>query len=149
MYLAVRKGFSLSAVLYLDSKIKGARSILTRPFPDFSEPRFPALYLADEFLQRTDITVKSALSVLQRHDTHTFPSTLLVKLATAALDAVATEPQTSTELTSMESLAFKLPSSVTKRDHPQLATDVIVKTILDRPDAGSRHRELLGKKYLH
>jgi hypothetical protein len=145
---AVREGVVVSALLYLDSKTKGQRSILTTAFPSPSEPRYPSLYLAEEFLQRHELEVTMAQSVIGNY-VDTIPPTLLMSLTRAALDDLSKQSSASSQSANVEHLALDLLSIATQCDRPQDVIDLVIGTIIDRPDSSSWHRQLMGPKFLN
>jgi hypothetical protein len=128
---AVSEGFALSAILYIDSQIQGSGRVLKTLFPDDSEPRYPALYLAEKFIQCIDISYTEALGIFEQDFSRSFPSTLVAKLACVAFDAVDNEPPKSTRVAAIQELAFKVLRLLTRCDRPELAVDIVVRTILD------------------
>ncbi|KAF2434473.1 hypothetical protein EJ08DRAFT_693509 [Tothia fuscella] len=148
MLPSIREGLSVSALLYIDSKIKGRRNILASSFPCKSEPRYQPLYLADELLQRDDININQATKVVKRYS-NTIPPTLILQLAKCAFAAVEGEATDSAERTKIEILAFRLLTLSTRSDRPHLAIDLVMQTIMDRPDASSWHRQLVSPLLLN
>ena len=140
---AIREGLIVSALLYLGSKLDV--SLLAQPFPTASDVRYPGLWLDGDFLQREDLYSTRALEVL-RHLLPTVPPSLLLKLTRNALDKLfeASDDLAPAKLAEIESVAFRLLSLLVDSDRPHLATDLVLKTVIERPDASSWHRKFLS-----
>jgi hypothetical protein len=143
----LREGILLSTLLYLDSKIKGPRSILSSPFPSDKAMRYPAVYLADEFLQQNYLVDDTAFIILESHHWQIIPPSLILNVTRAALNAVAKNTDSS-ENANMIKRAYQLLRLLIRSDNPSLAIDLVLDTILDRPEDSSWHRQLLTKKFL-
>jgi hypothetical protein len=144
--LLLRDGLLISVLLYLDTFTKGPRSILTTTFPSVSDPRFPSLYLADEFLQQKDVSLNVALACFQNHHWKDFPPTLLFNVTKAALNALSTNTVDS-EYANFCRIAYGLLKLLRKSDNPSLAIDLILESVLDRPKDSSWHRKLLTNSF--
>jgi hypothetical protein len=140
---AIREGLIVSALLFLGSKLDF--SLLAQPFPTGSDVRYPGLWLDGDFLQRDDLYSTRALEVL-RHLLPTVPPSLLLKLTGIALDKLfeASDDLAPAKLTEIESVAFGLLSLLVDSDRPHLATELVLKTVIERPDASSWHRKFLS-----
>lgn len=139
----VQEGMIATALLTKASKTEGSLGILALPFPSEFDVRFPSLFLDHDFLLSSDALYFST-DIALSHMIKMVPSTLLLDMAVSALDALSRTPSDSTKLASTERNAYGLLMLLSKSDRPHLASDLIVRTILDRPDASSWHRRLLN-----
>ena len=139
----LQEGIIATALLVESSNIEGSK-IFALPFPSDSNVRYPSLFLDHDFLLSTDTLYPTADFALF-YMTKILPSTLLLDLSTSALKALSRTPSDSTKLASTEHIAYRLLRVLSKSDRPQLASDLIVRTILDHPNASSWHRQLLTK----
>lgn len=73
------------------------------------------------------------------------PPPCLARLATEALDKLSTFSDSDERATSMERKTFNLLRLLGSSDCPQLASDLLLEAVLDRPKASSWHRMLLSK----
>lgn len=144
---SVQEGIVATALLVESSQIQGSSRILAAPFPYETNVRYPSLFLDHDFLLSRDALHPPADVVLS-HFIKMVPSTLLLDLTVSALDALSRTPSISTKLASTERTAFGLLKSLSRSDRPDLASNLIVRTILDRPDASSWHRQLLSKGFI-
>ena len=76
------------------------------------------------------------------------PPTLLRTLAVAALDRLYATSTESSKVASRESTAHGLLFLLSQSDRPELAVELILSTVLDRPDASSWHRQLLKRTFI-
>ena len=140
---AIREGLVVSAMLFLDSKKGGRSRILASPFPTEHEARYPPLFLDPEFLLRPDLHEGSAREVL-RSLISIVPPGLLAALADTTFDALSSVAEREPEIASLEHMAYGLLSLLLSSDRPQIASDLVLRAILDRPDASSWHRTVLN-----
>ena len=75
---------------------------------------------------------------------NTVPSKLLAELADATFNALSLLADTSPEIAPLERMAYGLLSLLLSSDSPQIATDLILRAIIERPDASSWHRAILN-----
>ena len=142
----VQEGMIATALLLESSKIEGS-NILASPFPSESSVRYPSLFLDHDFLLSSDILYPPADFVLSQF-IKIVPSTLLLDLTRSALEALSRTPLDSTKLAVTERMAYRLLMLLSRSDRPHLASTLIVRTVLDRPDASSWHRQLLSRRLL-
>ena len=142
----VQEGMVATALLLESSKIEGS-NILASPFPSESNVRYPSLFLDHDFLLSSDTLHPPADFVLSQF-IKIVPSTLLLDLTKSALEALSRTPLDSTKLAATERMAYRLLMLLSKSDRPHLASTLIVRTVLDRPDASSWHRQLLSRRFL-
>ena len=136
-----REAAMISALLYLDSRLETSKDLLSRAFPSSLDARYPAMFLDENFLRRTDISIDKALKVISA-SISLVPPTLLESLTRSALDVLSTSSE-SPKLAVKEFVALELLKLLMKSDRPALALPLIMNTILQRPDASSWHRQLL------
>ena len=142
----VQEGMIATALLLESSRIEGS-NILASPFPSESNVRYPSLFLDHDFLLSSDTLYPPADFVLSRFIKFV-PSILLLDLTRSALEALSRTPLDSTKLADTERMAYRLLMLLSRSDRPHLASTLIVRTVLDRPDASSWHRQLLSKRFL-
>ncbi|GFF36796.1 hypothetical protein IFM51744_03239 [Aspergillus udagawae] len=143
--MSQREAVALSALLYIDTLNQRTTRILRRPWPqNVSSPRYPAIFLADEFL--TAVAKKGAI-----HDAAKalekcvkfVPAQLLREVVVSLLKMLAEnsekkQPSYSTIL----SVTMSLIKLLHKTDQPQLAIDVVLQVLKSFPDASSYHRQM-------
>ena len=142
----VQEGMIATALLVVSSKIEGSK-LLASPFPSESNVRYPSLFLDHDFLLSSDI-LSSPSNLALSFFINIIPPALILQLTTSALDALSRTPVGSTKLASAEHTAYQLLILLSKSDRPHLAMNLIVRTILNRPDASSWHRQLLSQNLL-
>ena len=142
----VQEGMIATALLLESSKIEGS-NILASPFPSENNVRYPSLFLDHDFLLSSDKLHPPADIVLSQF-IKIVPPTLLFDLTRSALEALSRTPMDSTKLAATERMAYRQLMLLSKSDRPHLASTLIIRTILDRPDASSWHRQLLGRSFL-
>jgi hypothetical protein len=139
----VREGLITSALLFLDSRKSGPSRILASPFPTEADVRYPPLFLDPEFLLRPELHEYDARQVL-RSLINTVPSTLLATLAATTFDVLLSMADGQSKIASLEHMAYGLLSLLLSSDRPQLGKDLIIRAIIDRPNASSWHRAVLN-----
>lgn len=142
----VQEGMITTALLLESSKIERS-NILASQFPSESSVRYPSLFLDHDFLLSSDTLHPPADFVLSKF-IKTVPSTLLLDLTNSALEALSNTPLDSTNSAATERMAYRLLMLLSESDRPHLASILIVRTVLDRPDASSWHRHLLSRRFL-
>ncbi|MCJ1374151.1 hypothetical protein MMC20_005383 [Loxospora ochrophaea] len=143
---AVRNGLIVSALLFLNSKIPRCPRILAAPFPSNGDVRYPPLFLDQTFLAR-EPSEKDARGTLLCF-IRSVPPSLLLSLTIAALNLLSATPDTSASIAPTERTAYNLLSLLAVCGRPQLASDLILRTIIDHPESSSWHRRLLTRKFL-
>ena len=143
----VREGQVLSALLFLDSRKGGHRRLLSTPFPSQSDVRYPCLFLAPEFLCRPELNPLDARGILA-HLLNTVPPPLLADLANATLDTLSKTPPESFGAVELEGIAYGLLVLLAKSDCPHLASDPVLRIIIDKPESSSWHRRFLTVTFL-
>ena len=140
---SVREGLIVSALLFLDSKKGGSSRLLASPFPTELDVRYPPLFLDPEFLLRPELHESSAREVV-RSLISIVPPTLLANLAENTLSVLLSTADGSPEVASLEHMTYGLLRLLSSSDRPQLASDLVLRAIIDRPDASSWHRVVLN-----
>ena len=142
----VEEGMIASAMLYIDSTENKAARILASPFPSPDSARYPPLMLESDFLLREELSCVEAIEALRKLIDRV-PSRLLLALSTGVLltssKAADSEGNPTTSTT-----ACKLITLLGKCDQPQVTSDLIISTIIDRPETSSWHRQFLTSTLL-
>ncbi|ERF73334.1 hypothetical protein EPUS_08276 [Endocarpon pusillum Z07020] len=76
------------------------------------------------------------------------PPHYLARLATEALDKLSSLSANDERTASMERKTYNLLRLLGSSDCPQLASDLVLRAVLDRPEASSWHRMLLSKSLI-
>lgn len=152
-----REAVALSALLYLDTLNQQKKRILRRPWPEnVPSPRYPAIFLADEFL--TAVAAKGNRAIYAATNAleeclKFVPAQLLRDIVVSLLQTLAEnsdkkQPSYSTILYVTMSLIKLLQET----DQPQLAFDIVFRILTSFPDASSYHRQMrlltLGRRLL-
>lgn len=149
---AIREGQIMLALSYIDTLLPKLR-LLSTPFPagaQESNSRFPAVYLDGEFLSRAsfehcrDANVFTFLSA----DLSSVPPSMLAQAADNAYEALNTTSEKELGYVDLEHRAFELFRMLINCDRPTLASDLVVRIVLDRPQNSSWHRILLSRSFL-
>ncbi|KAF1915763.1 hypothetical protein BDU57DRAFT_556158 [Ampelomyces quisqualis] len=127
------EGGVLSALMYLEMMYGASEgSLVSLPFPSAQYALYPALYLDPE-CHGDPLNPYTAVRSIQARN-------MMAKLA--ASDRGEAEDD------SVQELALNLILRLTESDRPAFAIDLVIKTILERPEASSWHRKLLKPKFL-
>ncbi|RHZ45462.1 uncharacterized protein CDV56_103721 [Aspergillus thermomutatus] len=147
----------LSALLYLDTLNQQPKRILRRPWPQNAPSRrYPAIFLADEFLTAVATTgnraIYAAANALQEC-VKFVPAQLLRDVAVSLLDMLTeTGDKKQPNYSTILSVTMGLIKLLQETDQPQLAIDVVLRVLKSFPDASSYHRQMrllrLGKRLL-
>jgi hypothetical protein len=139
---ASRSAIVAAALLFVSESIAGNANVLNKPFPTSSDARYPALFLDNDFLERSDLNVQSACKALLSYISEV-PSEPLRRIVESFEIALA-DPKWQPKLNEMYAL-FNL----TADSHmPWKFVDLHLRLILDRPDDSSWHRQLLTPRLL-
>jgi hypothetical protein len=149
---AVREGLAVSALLFLEHHIPNHKSILLKPFPSLADVRYPDVWLDPSFTEAHGIGWVGdyeAFRILESLSS-TVPPSLLYKLTEASLDALfnASPAEPAARIAKLERLAYGFLSLLAQSDRPSLATKFILKTVIERPDSSSWHRQLMTVGFL-
>ena len=140
-FAGVEEGLIASAMLYIDSRENKSARILAKPFPSTDNARYPHLLLDSNFLLREELSSVQAIEALRKLIDHV-PSKLLLALSTGILSTSAKDADTKGTPTTSPT-ACQLIFLLGKCDRPQIASDLILSTIIDRPEISSWHRQFL------
>lgn len=144
----VKDGTLVSALLYQASQIPIKTSVLSSAFPTEQDVRYPSLFLDQEFLEATKDEEVSARQSIYRCR-HRAPTALLHHLVSDALSVISQDEEFQGPQNSVgEKTAFALLKLLSQCDRPQDARQIILRSIIDRPQSSSWHRYLLTKNYL-
>jgi hypothetical protein len=144
----IGEGGVVAALLYLQSKFMAAnRQLLQTPFPSQDDVRYPSLHLSDDFVQHEDLNVFSAIRDIRGHLDHV-PPVLLQRFAQDMIkqldDSKEHDSGASDDLYEPALLSIV---RLGECDRPALAKELAIRTILERPDASSWHRQLLKPSF--
>jgi hypothetical protein len=138
------EGGTLSALLSLNAKYVSDDRLLARPFPSKEDARYPSLYLADEFLDQNPLIAARNI----RGHLDAIPPALIHQLADNMLKVLErTDPETSA-YTTLREVAILVVVRLAESDRPALATQLVIRTIMDRPKSSAWHRQFLKPSFL-
>ena len=140
-FAGVEEGLVASALLYIDSTENKAVRILARPYPSPECARYPPLILESDFLLREDLSCVQAIEALRIYIDRV-PSKLLLALSTGVL-LTSSKAADKKGIPTTSPTACQLITLLGKCDQPQVASDLILSTIIDRPETSSWHRQFL------
>ena len=143
---AVEEGLIASALLYIDSTNNEGSRTLAKPFPSSRAVRYPSLILDSDFLLARSRSSTQAIELV-RAMINRVPSTLILSLATGTLSTSKKAAQAEDDITA-SATACELLALCTKSDQPQLACNLIMRTVIERPDTSAWHRQLLSWTFL-
>ena len=133
-----------AAVLTIDS-VEGQGSVLLRkPFPSFENPRFPALYLDQDFLEREAEHGLEAIGALRGLRPHV-PPELLAQLARSVLTKIETVKGVGKRRYDKLVAIVKL---IIESDNPSLSIPLIEELVMEHHDASSYFRDILGVRLM-
>ncbi|KAK0704856.1 hypothetical protein B0H67DRAFT_649257 [Lasiosphaeris hirsuta] len=139
--------FVAAGILSLNSKAGSDTSLLMRPYPTAEDPRFPALYLADEFLKRAETSDilhdNPHLSSLGRFRQRA-PVELIYQLTASVISRLRMEKRPNF---SDRQLAINLLRLLITSERPVLAWDLIRDMVINRPGESSWHRHVFTIKF--
>ena len=145
------EGLSISALIYLDTRLGGPTRILSTAFPQTTKSkRYPPLFLAVEFVDQdrnAGIDEHAAFNVLETFLTR-IPPSLLLSVGQNALEVLRSgtlEPQ---NIIIAERILFKILRLLSRSDRPDLASDVVCDAILSLPESSSWHRQIVHRAFL-
>ncbi|KAH6644254.1 hypothetical protein C7974DRAFT_349019 [Boeremia exigua] len=139
-----REAAALAALLYLDAKYGTTGRLLVTPFPSLDDVRFPCVYLDEEFLALDDL---KALDAAQCTIVRCAPFPLVHKVATTLVERLGSS--STKNVTTLESATFTLIRGLIQGESPAMAFDLVLRIIMDWPDASSWHRVLFNTGLLH
>lgn len=139
-----REAYITSSLLFLDGLKAGGQRLLSQAYPHTDNARYPALYLDDGFVSFVNAEEDEALNMLKKL-LGEVPPTLLASAAKNALKVLANPAPPH----KVEKICMNLLRLLAKSDRPELATDMILQVLFDRPDASSWHRLLLPRRFFN
>jgi hypothetical protein len=145
----------MSALLFLELHIPNHEYILIKPFPSEHDVRYPDIWLDPSFFEMDEkdgvgnVRDEDAFDILQVLLPTVSPS-LLFRLTEAAVEALFNVPpeESKAKIAMLERLAYGFLSLLAQSDRPSLATEFILKVIIDRSDSSSWHRKLMSIGFL-
>jgi hypothetical protein len=139
-----------AAILYINSKAGSDTSLLMQPFPEADEPRFPALYLADEFLEASSKEPEIAVRSVKLLDKfrERVPPELLLRLASSLLQRLNSTDGRKDGHSDQKYLTMEVIRLLSKAEQPSIAFDLIRDIVLDKQDDSSWHRLLFHRGFL-
>ncbi|KAL8662967.1 MAG: hypothetical protein Q9202_004290 [Teloschistes flavicans] len=144
----LQEGLIASALLYIDSKENKSSRILTEPFPSEEGARYPSMFLDSEFLLKRELHVGQALDMLKRLIVQV-PSTLLLGMTSSILETSSHIPEESRETANTTIAAYRLLALTGKCDSPEETVSLVLRAVIDRPEASSWHRQFLSSTLLN
>jgi hypothetical protein len=138
------EGGVLSALLFLDAKYVTKDRLLATSFPSEQDARYPSLYLDVEFLDQNPLLAARNI----RGQLDAIPPALLEQLAQTLIGALDSADSATSAYTTLHEVAILLVIRLTESDRPALATNLAIRTVLDRPKSSSWHRRLLKPSFL-
>ncbi|EME86466.1 uncharacterized protein MYCFIDRAFT_84598 [Pseudocercospora fijiensis CIRAD86] len=142
MPVTMKETLIVAVMLYIAGQHKPSASLLPRPYPSDSAPRFPAVYLDGEFLDLNELHTKSIWRILERLSSDV-PYKLLLELIRGIIAAADLQE----ERTPVD--AFKLMMVLVKGDRPQIGLELIKEIVLERPMDSSWQRSLVTNGLLN
>jgi hypothetical protein len=134
-----------AAMLYINSEAGCGKSLLMEPFPSAENPRFPALYLADEFLDWSKPgSLFECFRLLEAFQTR-IPPELLLRLARYMLEGrrMADVPNSAHLRLTMDIVVL-----LSRGERPSLACELVRDVLIDGQGDSSWHRHLFNAGFL-
>ncbi|KAL8951292.1 MAG: hypothetical protein Q9222_002714 [Ikaeria aurantiellina] len=136
----VQEGLIALALLWIDSQENRSTRILSKHFPSISNIRYPPMILDSDFLLSLgQQQLTCCESWLIRHRLHYFSNQQMV-----SSDSLSRLESSSTNFLDAPDTAYHLLILITKSYRPQVASELILRTIIDQPEASSWHRHVLS-----
>ncbi|KAK4455093.1 hypothetical protein QBC34DRAFT_316368 [Podospora aff. communis PSN243] len=134
-----------AAMLYINSQVGADTSLLRKPYPSAENPRFPAVYLADEFLEQCKPpNLFTCFSILQSYQER-IPPQLLLQLARSMLQRLRAKEKTNADNLR---LTMDVIILLSRGERPQIACDVIQDILVDGQGDSSWHRHVFNSGFL-
>lgn len=143
----VQEGLIASTLLYIDSKENKSSRILRKPFPSAGGTRYPSLILDSDFLLKRELHTAQAIDVLKQL-ANRVPSTLFFELTSSLLEPSSQLPTESRETAVPTTNAYRLLALTKECDCPEAVASLVLRTVIDRPEASSWHRQFLSPNFL-
>ncbi|KAL1794349.1 hypothetical protein ACET3X_007770 [Alternaria dauci] len=145
----IGEGGVLSALLYLDTKYVSDDRLLATPFPSAADVRYTSLFLDEDFLTAEEPNQYTAARDISGH-LDTIPPLLLAQSSQnldKALKKFDADSEKEINANPLE-VTMELVARLGESDRPSLATQSVVRTVLNRPESSSWHRKLLKPSFL-
>ena len=139
-YGSTKEALVAAAILLTNNRQGADSSLLMQPFPSAEDLRFPAMYLADEFLEAEKS--KWVLRVLGQHQDRV-PVDLLSRLARSVYKQVKQNPKPENRRDALEVIQF-----ISQGDSPAVACSLIRDVIMDDADNSSWYRQFFNSGFL-
>ncbi|KAF3913277.1 hypothetical protein AA313_de0210279 [Arthrobotrys entomopaga] len=138
----INKYLTLIAYLYVESHIPGLNLL---PFPSERDVKYPRVVLEESFLEdlKRTSTWGWTANLLQEYLKY-IPPILMARVAEVALKTID-----NSALISRSQKRFWYLRQLQACDQPQLASKIVLRAILENPDASSWHRTLACPWFLH
>ncbi|KAF1968905.1 hypothetical protein BU23DRAFT_513967 [Bimuria novae-zelandiae CBS 107.79] len=147
---AIREGQILSALLQIENRIPKSGT-LKKAFPSTDRSvlvRYPACYLNGQFLsENSRAGNRGADLACLEANLKDVPPSLLAQFARNAYSALTASSEKDEGYLVLENLTLRLAIMLTRCDRPTLASELIVRMVLDRPHNSSWHRQLLSSPF--
>ncbi|PTB62218.1 hypothetical protein BBK36DRAFT_1185870 [Trichoderma citrinoviride] len=139
--------YAAAAILAMNMKHGSDRSLLKTPYPHAEAVRIPAVYLDQDFLERSEktpyVALEQPLGVLAGLKYYT-PTGLLVQLAESILKSIKKNSPMKKPFWEFQNII----SFILDGKDPSLATPLIQRLILENPGESSWHRVVLNRGIL-
>jgi hypothetical protein len=142
------EGEILAAFLFLDSQNAATSRLLASAFPSPEDVRYPAVYLDEQFLSKVQPSKRRDAIEYLRGYAKILPPILLAQIAKNTLMTLDNLKPGDSSFIDLETDAFLLVDALSRSDRPGLASELVIKTIIQRPGASSWHRRFLCPTYL-
>lgn len=144
----------LAALIYLDTKFRSTgKRLMESAFPPLngqeatSDHRYPNLYLDEDFLASEVLDPFTAVRNI-RGRLRDIPPVLVQQVASNVINALDISDSTTSTYANLQEVAFILLVRLGESDRPSLAAEIAIRTILEKPNASSWHRQLLKPTFL-
>ncbi|KAF7541957.1 hypothetical protein G7054_g204 [Neopestalotiopsis clavispora] len=135
-----------AAIAYINTKYGSDSSLLLKAFPEEAEPRYPGLYLDQEFLEAYKNENASRPITVLRGKGSRVPIGLLRRLAQSLMQRLDSAEKKDPDLLKTTMIVVKM---LVSSDCPRAATQLVQHVVLDRDDDSSWHRHVLNIGFLH
>jgi hypothetical protein len=139
-----------AALMYLEALYAPQSNRMMREsFPSAKDVRFPAIRIDDDFVKSEHLNQFTAARGVRQHLYVNFPPNLLHRYACNITDALQASHKDGKgpEAGLLEAAVLSVVY-LGQCDRPAWAQDLAVRTIVDRPEASSWHRQLLKPSFL-
>ncbi|ETS84391.1 hypothetical protein PFICI_02416 [Pestalotiopsis fici W106-1] len=141
-----REALIAAAIAYINTKYGSDSSLLLKPFPAQADPRYPGLYLDQEFLEAyKNENASRPISMLSQMGLQ-IPVSMLHKLALSVTQRLDSDEKKDPDLLRTTMALIRM---LVSGDCPRIASQLVQHVVLDRNDDSSWHRRLLNIGFLH